>query len=122
MFTEKWEEIIDKVERGCDGKSYLEDIEKKLEELRNAFDDRSALDEMESRYKDQISRLHDQLVLEKANAANSAGDNSENKCKLDILQKQLEDLKKENDQMKEQLAKEKIANAREVWQFLLTQY
>merc|ERR1712013_522477 len=103
VFTEKWEEILEKVERRCDGKSYLEAIENKLAELRHTFDDRSAFDEMESKYKEQIEALHANLVIEKENAANTEGDNSEMKCKIDILQNQLEDIKKENEQIKDQL-------------------
>ena len=114
MFTEKWEEILEKVDKGCDGKSYLENVEKKLEELRNAFDDRSALDEMEARYKEQIAALNNNLESEKENIANIAGDNSEMKCKIDILEQDLEALKKENQQTKDELAAEKIASAREV--------
>lgn len=114
VFTEKWEEILEKVDRGCDGKSYLENVEKKLEELRNAFDDRSAFDEMETKYKDQIAALRDSLEIEKENTANTAGDNSEMKCKIDILEKELEAAKKENEQIKDQLAAEKIASAREL--------
>ena len=59
------------MDRGCDGKSYLENVEKKLEDLRNAFDDRSAFDEMEARYKEQIAALHDNLESEKENIAKS---------------------------------------------------
>ena len=114
VFTEKWEEILEKVGGGCDGKSYLENVEKKLEELRNAFDDRSAFDEMEARYKEQIAALHDNLESEKEAIANIAGDNSEMKCKIEILEQQLEALKKENEESKDQLAAEKIASAREV--------
>jgi len=114
VFTEKWEEILEKVGGGCDGKSYLENVEKKLEELRNAFDDRSAFDEMEARYKEQIAALHDNLESEKEAIANIAGDNSEMKCKIDILEQQLEALKKENEESKDQLAAEKIASAREL--------
>ena len=118
VFTEKWEEILEKVGGGCDGKSYLENVEKKLEELRNAFDDRSAFDEMEARYKEQIAALHDNLESEKEAIANIAGDNSEMKCKIEILEQQLEALKKENEESKDQLAAEKIASAREVLIYL----
>ena len=114
VFTEKWEEILEKVEKGCDGKSYLENVEKKLEELRNAFDDRSAFDDMEAKYKEQIAALHENLESERENTANTAGDNSEMKCKMDMLEEQLEALKKESEEAKEKLADEKIANAREV--------
>ena len=114
VFTEKWEEILEKVEKGCDGKSYLENVEKKLEELRNAFDDRSAFDDMEAKYKEQIAALHENLESEREKTANTAGDNSEMKCKMDMLEEQLEALKKENEEAKEKLADEKIANAREV--------
>ena len=114
VFTEKWEEILEKVEKGCDGKSYLENVEKKLEELRNAFDDRSAFDDMEAKYKEQIAALHENLESERENTANTAGDNSEMKCKMDMLEEQLEALKKETEEAKEKLADEKIANAREV--------
>jgi len=114
VFTEKWEEILEKVDKGCDGKSYLENVEKKLEELRNAFDDRSAFDEMESRYKEKIAALQENLESEKENIANIAGDNSEMKCKIEILEQQLAALKEENDKTKDQLAAEKIANAREL--------
>jgi len=114
VFTEKWEEILEKVDTGCDGKSYLENVETKLEELRNAFDDRTAFDEMEARYKEQIAALHNNLESEKENIANIAGDNSEMKCKIDILEQDLEALKKENQQTKDELAAEKIASAREL--------
>jgi len=114
VFTEKWEEVLEKVDRGCDGKSYLENVEKKLEELRNAFDDRSAFDDMEAKYKEQVAALHDNLELEKENTANTAGDNSEMKCKVDMLEEELAALKKENEKAKDQLASEKIANAREL--------
>ena len=114
VFTEKWEEILEKVEKGCDGKSYLENVEKKLKELRNAFDDRSAFDDMEAKYKEQIAALHENLESERENTANTAGDNSEMKCKMDMLEEQLEALKKETEEAKEKLADEKIANAREV--------
>ena len=114
VFTEKWEEILEKVEKGCDGKSYLENVEKKLKELRNAFDDRSAFDDMEAKYKEQIAALHENLESERENTANTAGDNSEMKCKMDMLEEQLEALKKESEEAKEKLADEKIANAREV--------
>ena len=114
VFTEKWEEILEKVEKGCDGKSYLENVEKKLEELRNAFDDRSAFDDMEAKYKEQIAALHENLESERENTANTTGDNSEMKCKMDMLEEQLEALKKESEEAKEKLADEKIANAREV--------
>ena len=114
VFTEKWEEILEKVEKGCDGKSYLENVEKKLEELRNAFDDRSAFDDMEAKYKEQIAALHENLESEREKTANTAGDNSEMKCKMDMLEEQLEALKKETEEAKEKLADEKIANAREV--------
>ena len=97
----------------------MENVEKKLEELRNAFDDRSAFDEMETKYKDQIAALRDSLEIEKENTANTAGDNSEMKCKIDILEKELEAAKKENEQIKDQLAAEKIASAREVYLFLI---
>eukprot|EP00091_Calanus_sinicus_P024004 TRINITY_DN8390_c0_g1_i1.p1 TRINITY_DN8390_c0_g1~~TRINITY_DN8390_c0_g1_i1.p1 ORF type:complete len:162 (+),score=39.14 TRINITY_DN8390_c0_g1_i1:492-977(+) len=100
VFTEKWEEILEKVEKGCDGKSYLENVEKKLEELRNAFDDRSAFDEMEAKYKEQIEALHENLESERQNTANTAGDNSEMKCKMDMLEEELEALKKENEDVK----------------------
>ena len=114
MFTEKWEEVLEKVDRGCDGKSYLENVEKKLEELRNAFDDRSAFDDMEAKYKEQVAALHDNLEVEKENTAHTAGDNSEMKCKVDMIEEELAALKKENEKAKDQLASEKIANAREV--------
>ena len=104
MFTEKWEEILEKVEKGCDGKSYLENVEKKLEELRNAFDDRSGFDDMEAKYKEQIAALHENLESERENTANTAGDNSEMKCKMDMLEERLEALKRENEEAKEKLA------------------
>eukprot|EP00092_Neocalanus_flemingeri_P048290 GFUD01055034.1.p1 GENE.GFUD01055034.1~~GFUD01055034.1.p1 ORF type:complete len:644 (+),score=253.80 GFUD01055034.1:52-1983(+) len=114
VFTEKWEEITEKVEKGCDGKSYLENVKNKLEELRNAFDDRSLFEAVEAKHGEQIAALQDNLEMERANAANNAGENSEMKCKMDLLEDQLEALKKENVEAKKNLDDEKIANARKI--------
>ena len=114
VFTEKWDNILEKVDKGCDGKSYLENISKKLEDLRGSFDDRTAFDEMETKYKAQLEKLQKNLRKEREQAVACAGDNSELKCKLAMLEDQLEDLRKENQETKEKLADEKIAKAREV--------
>ena len=114
VFTEKWQEVLEKVSKGCDGKSYLENIEKKLDELRTAYDDRSAFDQMENKYKEQIAALEESLETEKANIVNTASDNSEMKCKLELLENELEALKGENEDVKAKLADTKIALAREV--------
>merc|ERR1711915_1102688 len=114
VFTEKWEEILEKVEKGCDGKSYLENISNKLEDLRGSFDDRTAFDEMEAKYKAQLGELQNNLEKEREQAEMCAGDNSAMKCKIALLEDQLEDLKKENQEAKGKLADEKIAKAREL--------
>merc|ERR1711915_254150 len=100
--------------KGCDGKSYLENISKKLEDLRGSFDDRTAFDEMEAKYKAQLGELQSSLEKEREQAEMCAGDNSAMKCKIALLEDQLEDLKKENQEAKEKLADEKIAKAREL--------
>ena len=69
---------------------------------------------MEAKYKAQIGELQDNLEKEREQAKACAGDNSEMKCKVALLEDQLEDLKKENQEAKEKLADEKIAKAREV--------
>merc|ERR1711915_621200 len=51
--------------KGCDGKSYLENISKKLEDLRGTFDDRRAFDEMEAKYKAQLGELQSNLEKER---------------------------------------------------------
>ena len=89
-------------------------MKNKLDELRNAFDDRSAFEAVEAKYEDQIAALQGNLDMERDNAANKVGENSEMKCKMDMLEDQLEALKKENDEAKKKLADEKIANARKV--------
>merc|ERR1719419_2184434 len=100
VFTEKWDEILEKVDRECDGKSYLENISKKLEDLRGSFDDRSKFDEMEAKYNAQLGVLQENLQKERKQADVCAGDNSEMKCKLAMHEDQLKDLKKENQEAK----------------------
>merc|ERR1719419_1388564 len=114
VFTEKWDEILEKVDKGCDGKSYLENISRKLKDLRGSFDDRTAFDEMEAKYKAQLGELQEDLQKEREQATICSGDNSEMKCKLAMLEEQLKDLKNENQEAKEKLADEKIAKAREL--------
>merc|ERR1711915_927545 len=104
VFTEKWDEILEKVDKGCDGKSYLENISKKLEDLRSSFDDRTAFDEMEAKYKVQLGELQENLQKERKRADMCAGDNSEMKCKLAMLEDQLKDLEKEKEEAKKKLA------------------
>merc|ERR1711915_1063324 len=100
VFTEKWDEILEKVDKECDGKSYLENISKKLEDLRGSFDDRTAFDEMEAKYKVQLGELQENLQKERKQANVCAGDNSEMKCKLAMLEDQLKDLEKDAENSK----------------------
>ena len=69
---------------------------------------------MEAKYKAQLGELQSNLEKEREQAEMCAGDNSAMKCKIALLEDQLEDLKKENQDVKGKLAEEKIANAREV--------
>ena len=69
---------------------------------------------MEAKYKAQLGELQSNLEKEREQAKVCAGDNFEMKCKVALLEDQLQDLKKENQEAKEKLADEKIAKAREV--------
>merc|ERR1719378_397599 len=69
---------------------------------------------MEAKYKAQLGELQSNLEKEREQAKVCAGDNSEMKCKVALLEDQLQDLKKENQEAKEKLADEKIAKAREL--------
>ena len=113
-FNEKWQSIITKIENGLIGGANFDELMKKIEEFRASLDNSAEFRNFEAKFKEKLKYLEENLEKERDIVKSFAGEKSALACKLKDLENELENIKRENGDMRQRLSDEKCVQAKTV--------